>query len=86
LLVALSCSSYRSTTARLIGDVRVSVLKMFHPPLTLLTPMQTSPYTARSRWQMTPTEFPLLHEIAVIAHWRNDMLVTTIFWQCMTGK
>jgi hypothetical protein len=32
LLVALSCSSSRSTTARLIGDVRVSVLKMFHPP------------------------------------------------------
>jgi hypothetical protein len=31
LLVALSCSSSRSTTARLIGDVRVSVLKMFHP-------------------------------------------------------
>jgi hypothetical protein len=32
LLVALSCSSSRSTTARTIGDVRVSVLKMFHPP------------------------------------------------------
>jgi hypothetical protein len=32
LLVALSCISSRSTTARLIGDVRVSVLKMFHPP------------------------------------------------------
>jgi hypothetical protein len=32
LLVALSCSSSRSTTARLIGDVRVSVLKTFHPP------------------------------------------------------
>jgi hypothetical protein len=32
LLVALSCSISRSTTARLIGDVRVSVLKMFHPP------------------------------------------------------
>jgi hypothetical protein len=32
LLVALSCSSSRSTTARLIGDVRVSVLKMFHSP------------------------------------------------------
>jgi hypothetical protein len=32
LLVTLSCSSSRSTTARLIGDVRVSVLKMFHPP------------------------------------------------------
>jgi hypothetical protein len=31
LLVALSCISSRSTTARLIGDVRVSVLKMFHP-------------------------------------------------------
>jgi hypothetical protein len=32
LLVALSCSSSLLTTARLIGDVRVSVLKMFHPP------------------------------------------------------
>jgi hypothetical protein len=32
LLVTLSCSSSLSTTARLIGDVRVSVLKMFHPP------------------------------------------------------
>jgi hypothetical protein len=32
LLVALSCSSSRSTTARLIGDVHVSVLKMFQPP------------------------------------------------------
>jgi hypothetical protein len=32
LLVALSCSSSLSITARLIGDVRVSVLKMFHPP------------------------------------------------------
>jgi hypothetical protein len=32
LLVAVSCISSRSTTARLIGDVRVSVLKMFHPP------------------------------------------------------
>jgi hypothetical protein len=31
LLVALSCSSSLSTTARLIGDVRVSVLKMYHP-------------------------------------------------------
>jgi hypothetical protein len=31
LLVALSCSSSLSATARLIGDVRVSVLKMFHP-------------------------------------------------------
>jgi hypothetical protein len=31
LLVALICSSSRSTTVRLIGDVRVSVLKMFHP-------------------------------------------------------
>jgi hypothetical protein len=29
--VALSCSSSRSTTARLIGDVSLSVLKMFHP-------------------------------------------------------
>jgi hypothetical protein len=32
LLVMLSCSSSRSTTARLIGDVRVSVHKMPHPP------------------------------------------------------
>jgi hypothetical protein len=32
LLVLLSCSSSLSTTERLIGDVRVSVLKMFHPP------------------------------------------------------
>jgi hypothetical protein len=32
LLTALSCSISRSTTERLIGDVRVSVLKMFHPP------------------------------------------------------
>jgi hypothetical protein len=32
LLVALSCISSRPTTARLIGDVRVSVLKMYHPP------------------------------------------------------
>jgi hypothetical protein len=32
LLVALSCSSSLSTTERLIGDVRVSVLKMFHQP------------------------------------------------------
>jgi hypothetical protein len=32
LLVALSCSCSRSTTARLIGGVHVSVLKMFHPP------------------------------------------------------
>jgi hypothetical protein len=32
LLVALSCSSSRSTSARLIGDVHVSVLKMFRPP------------------------------------------------------
>jgi hypothetical protein len=32
LLIALSCSGSRLTTARLIGDVRVSVLKMFHPP------------------------------------------------------
>jgi hypothetical protein len=32
LPVAPSCSCSRSTTARLIGDVRVSVLKMFHPP------------------------------------------------------
>jgi hypothetical protein len=32
LLAALSCSSSRSTTAQLIRDVRVSVLKMFHPP------------------------------------------------------
>jgi hypothetical protein len=31
LLVALSCSSSLSTTTRLIGDVRVSVLKMFQP-------------------------------------------------------
>jgi hypothetical protein len=28
----LSCSSSQSAAARLIGDVRVSVLKMFHPP------------------------------------------------------
>jgi hypothetical protein len=32
LLVALSCSGSLLTTARLIGDVRVSVLKMFHSP------------------------------------------------------
>jgi hypothetical protein len=32
LLVALSCSSSRSTIARLIGDIRVSVLKMVHSP------------------------------------------------------
>jgi hypothetical protein len=32
LLVALSCSSSRPTTERLIGDVRVSILKIFHPP------------------------------------------------------
>jgi hypothetical protein len=31
-LVALSCSSSLSTTARMIGDVLVSVLKMFQPP------------------------------------------------------
>jgi hypothetical protein len=30
LLLALSCSSSRSTTARLIGDVCFSVLKIFH--------------------------------------------------------
>jgi hypothetical protein len=39
----------RSTTARLIGDVRVSVLKMFQSPFDTLTTMQTSPYTPRSR-------------------------------------
>jgi hypothetical protein len=49
LLVALSCSSSRSTTARLIGDVRVSVLKMFHPPSDTAGTVQTSPYTVRSR-------------------------------------
>jgi hypothetical protein len=32
LLVALSCSSSRSTTVLLFDDLRVSVLKMFHPP------------------------------------------------------
>jgi hypothetical protein len=32
LHVALGCSSSRLTTARLICDVPVSVLKMFHPP------------------------------------------------------
>jgi hypothetical protein len=32
LLVALSCSSSRSTTEWLIDDVHVSVLKMFHSP------------------------------------------------------
>jgi hypothetical protein len=32
LLVALSCNSSRSTSARLIGDDRSSVLKMFRPP------------------------------------------------------
>jgi hypothetical protein len=31
LLLALNCRSSQSTTARLIGDVHVSVLKMFHP-------------------------------------------------------
>jgi hypothetical protein len=31
LFVGLSCSSSRSTTARLIGAVLFSVLKMFHP-------------------------------------------------------
>jgi hypothetical protein len=49
LLVALSCSSSGSTTARLIGDVRVSVLKMFHPPSDTAGTVQTSPYTPRSR-------------------------------------
>jgi hypothetical protein len=32
LLVAPSGGSSRFTTARLIGDVGVSVLKVFHPP------------------------------------------------------
>jgi hypothetical protein len=40
-LLALSCSSFRSTTARLIGDVRVSALKMFHPPSDTLAPTHT---------------------------------------------
>jgi hypothetical protein len=49
LLVALSCSSSRSTTARLIGDVRVSVLKMFHPPSdTAGTHAGTSRHTTKS--------------------------------------
>jgi hypothetical protein len=55
LLVALSCSSSRSTTARLMGDVRVSVLKMFHPPSdTAGTHTDISIHTAK----MTPAEFP----------------------------
>jgi hypothetical protein len=49
LLVALSCSSSRATTARLIGDVRVSVLKTFHPSSDSAGTMQASPYTPRSR-------------------------------------
>jgi hypothetical protein len=32
LLVALICSKSLPNTARLIGDVRFAVLKMFHPP------------------------------------------------------
>jgi hypothetical protein len=49
LLVALSCSSSRSTTARLIGDVRVSVIKMFHPLSdTVGTHAVISRHTAKS--------------------------------------
>jgi hypothetical protein len=62
LLVALSCSSSRSTTERLIGDVRVPSLKCFTHLLTLLAPMQTSPYTPLSRSQMIPAEFLIFHK------------------------
>jgi hypothetical protein len=52
LLVALSCSSSLSTTARLIGDIRVSVLKMFHPP------SDTADTHAGISMQTTATQFP----------------------------
>jgi hypothetical protein len=85
LLVALSCSSSWPTTARLIGDVLVSVLKMFHPPSDTADTMQTSPYTPRSRWQMTPAGFPSVTRNSVTVRWRKDMSVTAIFSQFMTG-
>jgi hypothetical protein len=63
LLVALSCSSSPSTTARLIGDVRVSVLKMFHPPSdTADTQADISIHHEVARRRLLPS-FPLSQEI-----------------------
>jgi hypothetical protein len=63
LLVALSCSSSRSITARLIGDVRVSVLKMFHPPSDTVGPQAdiSTHHEVARRWVLP--SFPLSQEM-----------------------
>jgi hypothetical protein len=48
LLLALGCSSSRSTTARLMAMSVLPSLKCFTYLLTLLTPMQVSPYTPQN--------------------------------------
>jgi hypothetical protein len=61
LLVALSCSSSPSTTERLIGDVRVSVLKMFQPSSdTANTHTDISLHTTKSLVDDT-CRVPLFH-------------------------
>jgi hypothetical protein len=57
LLVALSCSSSLSTTARLMAMSVFPSLKCFTHLLTLLVPMQTSAYTPRSRSEMIYADF-----------------------------
>jgi len=43
LLVVLGCSNSLSTTAQLIGNVCVSILKMFYPPSDTAGTMHSSP-------------------------------------------
>jgi hypothetical protein len=85
LLVALSCSSLLSTTARLIGDVRISVLKMFHPPFdTAGTHEGTSVHTTKS---LVVDSFRVSHFYKKF----NDSTLTkrhvgdSHFSQCMSG-
>jgi hypothetical protein len=74
-----------STTARLIGDVRVPVLKMFHPPSdTVGTHADISIHIMKSIVDDS-CRVSLFHKKFNDTTLRKRMSVTAIFWQCITG-
>jgi hypothetical protein len=85
LLVVLSCSSSRSATARLIGDVRVSVLKMFHPPSdTAGTHAGINTHTTKSLVGDS-CRVSLFYKKFNDSKLSKQHVGTAIFSQCITG-
>jgi hypothetical protein len=78
-LVAPSCSSLQCSWSAMSMFLP---LKCFTQLLTLLAPMQASPYTPPSHLEMTPAKFPSFTRNSITACWQN-MSVTALFSQCM---